>query len=395
LSRNYRLAVLVTITASRAVYALNWYDLSPGLAQLARDFNVSLPSLGILESAFLVGAGIFQIPSSIAAARWNPKSLSVAGLLTMGAANLLFALSPNFDLLIFLRFVLGVGASMFFAPALAVVAPLFRGGRQGLAVGIYNGAFNVGGALALFGWTYVIEAYNWRIALMIGAVLSIVFGVLNLAVIKHETGVDNPARNFAIAKNALKQVLRNKQIWLLSVGFIGLWGALYSISQLVPYYEQTVRGLNLYVATLLVTLVFLVPIVVGPLGGHLSDRLRSRKAFLLYPGLAFGVACALIGFANVAETVVIMAVIGASDALVYMAMYSIPFESTELRDEQRAISISLINSVQISGSFVVPIIFSAVATSSFGFQGAWIFVGVFVLIFVPVVLWIRDTSPVG
>jgi MFS family permease len=387
-SRNYKILVLASITASRAIYALNWYDLSPGLVQLASDFHVTLPSLGILESAFLLGAGLFQIPASFAAARWNPKSLAVAGMLTMGFANILFALSPNFGLLIILRFVLGIGASMFFSPALAVVATVFRNQRQGLAVGIYNGAFNVGGAIALFGWALLIPAYGWRVSLLFGGVLSVALGIENLLVIKHKTGVEK--RNFSLAAKAVREVLVNKQIWLIAVGFIGLWAALYSVAQLVPYYEELAHGVNPYTAASLASIVFVVPIIAGPLGGHLSDSARNRKAFLLYPGIAFGIASALIGYASLTGTAAIMVVLGATDALVYMAMYTIPFESKQLREEQKAISISLINSVQISSSFVVPIIFSEIASSYLGFQGAWLMVGIFVLAFIPAVFFIKD-----
>ncbi len=381
----------MSITVSRAVYALNWYDLSPGLAQLASDFHVSLPSLGILESAFLVGAGLFQLPASFAAARWNPKSLAVTGMLTMGVANVLFGLSPNFDLLIVLRFALGVGASMFFSPALAVVAPLFRDERQGLAVGIYNGAFNIGGAIALFGWAYLISYSGWRLALIIGGLLSIALALENLIVIKHETGVEKLQRNFAVAYRALMGVLHNKQVWLLGVGFIGLWAALYSVIQLVPYYEETVHGVNPYVASSFASIVFALPVFVGPLGGHFSDRMRNRKGFLLYPAIAFGVATALIGYAGIAATTAIMVIVGVGDSLVFMAMYAIPFESDELREEQKAISISLINSIQISGSLGFPIIFSAVASSSLGYSAAWIVAGIFVLVFLPAVLFVKDT----
>lgn len=312
-------------------------------------------------------------------------------MLTIGAANILFALAPNFELLIILRFVLGIGASMFFSPALAVVAPLFRNQRQGLAIGIYNAAFNVGGAIGLFGWTYLVADFGWRLALIIGAVLAIGFGLENFVVIKHETGVEKIRRSFGMAKKALRDVLYDRQIWLLGIGFIGLWAGLYSIVQLMPYYEETVRGVSPLIASTLATIIFLLPIFVGPLGGHLSDRIRNRRVFLVYPTIVFAIATALIGYANIPAATAIMITVGVCDALVYMAMYAIPFESNRLRDEQKAISISLINSIQISGSFVVPIIFSAVAYSSLGFQGAWIFVGIFVLAFVPAALLVKDT----
>ena len=70
-------------------------------------------------------------------------------------------------------------------------------------------------------------------------------------------------------------------------------------------------------------------------------------------------------------------------------MYASPFQMDDLGVEQKAISISLMNSVQILGSFVVPIMFTIVA-ASYDYTNAWIVVGVFTLVFVPFLLLFRE-----
>ena len=195
----------------------------------------------------------FQIPAAYAAARWNAKVLVVAGLIVIAVANGLGSFASTVVILTFLRFLLGVGAAMFFSPAIVIVAPLFRNERQGLALGIYNAAFNIGGAIALLGWAYVVEAYNWRVGLLIGAALAAAATVLLLLTIKHTE------KDFATVeadpKLAVIGVLKNRQIWFLGAGIIGVWSASYAISQFLPLFETKVNLLAPSTASLLTSLI--------------------------------------------------------------------------------------------------------------------------------------------
>ena len=57
-SSRYKITVLLAIAIARVIYSLNWYTLSPGLYQVESGFHASIQSLGVLESAFLLGAGL-------------------------------------------------------------------------------------------------------------------------------------------------------------------------------------------------------------------------------------------------------------------------------------------------------------------------------------------------
>jgi MFS family permease len=385
-SNQYKVLALVCITFARIVYSLNWFTLSPGLGQVATQLNVSLPSLGILESGFLVGAGLFQLPGSYLSSRSNPKLLAILGLAVMAGANGLGAYSPNVDVLIFTRFLLGLGAALFFSPAIAVVTPLFGRERQGIALGIYNSGFSVGGAIGLFGWSYVVDAYGWRDSLLIGAFLLVAALILMQAVIRNV--VRDPAKK-QDAGRALARVLKNRQVWLIAVGPIGMWSAFYVVGQLLPFYENSVRGVSLALSGFMASMILIVPIFGAPLGGWLSDRLKNRKAFLVYPPIIFGVAVALLGYAGFGGSVAILATLGLMDALTFTAMYAAPYQMDDLNDDQRVISISLMNGVQIIGSFILPVAFTIIAKSN-GYDLAWVVSGIFVIAFVPFLLFVKE-----
>lgn len=386
-SRRYQFAVLAGVTFARTIYSLNWYTLSPGLAQVGAGFHASLQSLGIVESAFLAGAGLFQVPVSYAVARWNAKGLMVSGLIVIALANGMAAFSPNLEVLVLLRFLLGVGAAMFFSPAIIVVTPLFKTERQGLALGIYNAAFNVGGAVALLGWAYVVEAYSWRIGLLLGAILAIPPIIILTIVIRHSEKA--MTRESISAEKSVVKVFKNRQIWFLGLGIIGMWSASYAISQFLPYFETSVNLIPGALAGLLASLILIVPIPGSVIGGWLSDRMRNRKAFLLYPTVIFGVGTALIGFSNFSESLLLLGLMGLVESFTFASMYASPFQMQDLNLEQKAMSISLMNSIQISGAFILPILFATVA-ADLGYTNAWIVAGAFTIVFVPFLLLFRE-----
>lgn len=380
------MVVLLAVTVARIIYSLNWFTLSPGLYQVAHDFGASLPSLGILESAFLMGAGIFQVPASYAASRWNAKLLVVGGLGVMAFSNGVGAFVPDFALLIITRFLLGIGAAMFFSPAIIIVAPLFRNERQGIALGLYNSAFSIGGTIGLFGWGYFVQLYNWRVGLLLGAILA-AFALFEVQLtVKHSS---RDATSTANPMKALAGVVRDRQIWFIGLGILGVWSAYYTLTQFIPFYETSVHGISPGLAGFMASIISITPIPGALIGGWLSDRLRNRKAFMLYPSLAFGIAVMLIGYAGFSETVTLLVVLGIMDSFAFTAMYAAPFQMSHLNMDQKAISISLMNGVQIIGAFLLPILFTLVASVN-GYEIAWLAAGLFAIAFTPLLAFIKE-----
>src|SRR5207247_6760297 len=160
--------------AVRCISPINWLMIAPllgGSGLIALGLSIDLPSQGLLASSFLLGAGIFQIPAGIVSARWGPKNTSQLGMLILSFSGIGEGLSPNFPVLLVSRFLLGLGAALFFAPAIGILTPLFRQEEEGLVLGIYNSCFNIGGAIGLFGWVLVTDLVGWRGGLVLGGII--------------------------------------------------------------------------------------------------------------------------------------------------------------------------------------------------------------------------------
>ena len=277
---------------------------------------------------------------------------------------------------------------MFFSPAIVIVAPLFRNERQGLALGIYNSAFNIGGAIALLGWAYVVG----NIQLASGIVDwcgSRGSGNSNaLLTIKHTE--KDFATTEANPKLAVIGVLKNKQIWFLGHRDNRSMVSVLRNRSVSPIIRDKGKSsCTMLLQVFLASLILVAPIPGSLIGGWLSDKTKNRKAFLLYPTITFGIGTALIGFAGLDESLILIPLLGVLQSFSFVSMYASPFQMDELGVEQKAISISLMNSIQILGAFVLPIMFTIVA-ASYDYTNAWLVVGVFTLVFVPFLILFKE-----
>lgn len=383
-----RWLVLGSVLTSRIIYTINWFNIAPLLGAtglLALGLNIDLPSQGLLTSSFLLGAGIFQVPAGILSARWGPKNTSQLGMLILSLSGVGEGLSPNFPVLFLSRFLLGLGAALFFAPAIGILTPLFREEEEGLVLGLYNSCFNIGGAIGLFGWVLVAGFLGWRGGLVLGGLIGVVSVLIGQIVIPKDKVVPRTERR------SMRPVFRNRNIWLIAIGVLGFWGAIFSSSSFLEAYTKDVYGLSPYVSGLMASTIMFASIFGGPTGGYLSDHLRRRKIFILVPGMVGSLGIILFGVSQPLELWFLIPLVGFLDAIVFSTMYASASQYPEVGHEYAPLGISIINSVQILGSFPIPIIFTfLVNTYGQNYTPGWFFMGGFALATMLLILGIRE-----
>jgi MFS family permease len=377
-----RWLVLSSVLTSRVIYTVNWFNISPALFLIGKDFNVDLPSLGILTASFLAGAGIFQIPAGIASARWGPKNTSQLGMLLLSVSGVGEGLSPNYATLLVTRFLLGVGAALFFAPAIGILTPLFKPEEEGLVLGLYNSCFNIGGGLGLFVWAIIIDALNWHVGLILGGVL----GLISVAIGQIVIPADSTTRK---ERKSMRRAFQSRNIWIIAFGVLGLWGGIFTSSQFLEGYLNAALLFPAEIAGLLASLIMFASIFGGPVGGYLSDRFRQRKIFILVPGLLASIGIALFGASPASGLWFLIPAVGFLDAIVFATMYASVSQYPEVGHEYAPLGISIINSVQILGSFGVTIGFTLFA-AAYGFPVGWFFLGGFAVALMLLILLLRE-----
>src|SRR5438445_6149271 len=387
-----RWLVFGSVLPSRVIYTLNWFNIAPLLGAtglIALGLSIDLPSQGLLTSSFLLGAGIFQIPAGIVSARWGPKNTSQLGMLILSLSGIGEGLSPNFPVLLVSRFLLGLGAALFFAPAIGILTPLFRQEEEGLVLGLYNSCFNIGGAIGLFGWVLVTDFLGWRGGLVLGGIIGVISVLIGQVVIPRDKVIPRTQRR------SMRPVFRNRNIWLIAFGVLGFWGAIFSSSTFLEAYTKDVYGITPYISGLMASSIMFASIFGGPFGGYLSDRLRRRKIFMLVPGMLGSVGIILFGVSQPLELWFLIPLVGFLDAIVFSTMYASPSQYPEVGHEYAPLGISIINSVQILGSFPIPIIFTFLVTAYNNFSAGWFFMGGFAVAMMLMIFLLQEPFKAG
>jgi hypothetical protein len=75
----------------------------------------------------------------------------------MGIFAIMSGLSANFTELIISRFFAGLSSVIFLSSTLSLLFSVIPENKAAFHIGIYNGAFAVGGGIGIFGWAILIS----------------------------------------------------------------------------------------------------------------------------------------------------------------------------------------------------------------------------------------------
>ncbi|MFQ5689831.1 MAG: MFS transporter [Gemmatimonadota bacterium] len=138
---NLRIIFAVTLTAVLAVSSL-----TPAFPQIAREFHVSARSVGLLISVFTVPGVVLTPLLGILADRWGRKRVLVPSLVLFGLSGAACAAARDFQLLLALRFLQGIGAASLGSLNVTLIGDLFEGPRRTAAMGYNSSVLSVGTA---------------------------------------------------------------------------------------------------------------------------------------------------------------------------------------------------------------------------------------------------------
>src|SRR5919112_2691133 len=185
-----------SLIIARIVYGINWFNVAAIFPLVALEFNredVSL--LGSVSAAFFMGIGLFQIPAGIFAAKYNPRTSAIIGIIISSTASLLCGAVSEASQLIWLRFTVGVGMAFFFSSAVILIAKYGKRGFPGFSIGIMNSAHSMGGIIGIFVWIIIAQMVGWRLSLVLSGVLGLITALLMIMTIRRSnTSFDYDAR---------------------------------------------------------------------------------------------------------------------------------------------------------------------------------------------------------
>ena len=298
-----------SLIVARIVYGINWFNISAIFPLIALEFEKDVSLLGSMSAAFFIGIGLFQIPAGIFAARFNPRTSAIVGIIITSSAALLCGLVISSSQLIWLRFIVGFGMAFFFSSAVILIAKYGKRGFPGFSIGIMNSAHSMGGIIGIFAWIIIAQMIGWRPSLILSGVLGLgtaLFMIMTIPksklIVDGDSAVDHksypPTRKgqeFDIFTTL--SVLSNRTLVCLGLILIGIQAAwAVELTFLVVYLGNL--GFSVQFAGIIASLPLIFAIISAPLIGRFYDKAKDTKRVLIICGIGTSMAIAGLSIDN-------------------------------------------------------------------------------------------------
>lgn len=383
-ARLWEQRAVVSLVAVRIVYAINWLNIGAIFYLMSADLNGGVSGLGTLTSSFYLGVGTMQVPGGILAAKWGPKrtvalGIFISSLAVLGTSGATIILQAAV-----LRFIVGAGMALVFAPAV-VLATRFLGGKSGTGVGLINSAFDVGGLFGLFGWILLASVTGWRPSLVLSGGLGVLTGLMVIALVPK----DGENEQFRFSSSKLVGILRNRTLILLGFGCLGSNLGSVLISSFMAFYLQASLGETAAIAGLVASMIVVLPIYTSLWGGRLYDRSRKPRRLMIFCGLGVTGALLLVAAPTPLAAALGAVLGGIAVGPAFVIAFAAAKDLSKVQKEYEGLTIAWVNSISLTGSFWPPLIFSYLA-KSFSYSAAWLGGGAMCFLLLIPLYFLRD-----
>ncbi|MGK9125826.1 MFS transporter [Olivibacter sp. SA151] len=386
-SRWYRIIPIVFIT-----YSLAYLDRANfGFAAaggMAEDLKITPSISSLLGSLFFLGYFFFQIPGAHYAAHKSAKKLIFWSLILWGILATATGMVNNVNLLIVIRFMLGVVESAVMPAMLILLSQWFTKEERSRA-----NTFLILGNPATVLWMsvlsgYLIHALGWRWMFILQGAPAIVWAFVWWKMIDEkpneanwlnteekksiESRLQEEQRAIKPVKNYL-EAFRSKTVILLCLQYF-LWSmGLYGFVMWLPSIIKAAPDMDIVTTGWLSSVPYLLAIVAMLAASYASDKSMNRRLyvwpFLLISALAF-YGSFLIGTTNFWVSFSLLVIAGGSMYAPYGPFFAVITEILPRNVSGGALG--LINSMGALGSFVGAYIVGYLNGVTHGFGASYI-----------------------
>lgn len=365
-SRWYRIIPIVFIT-----YSLAYLDRANfGFAAaggMAEDLKITPGISSLLGSLFFLGYFFFQIPGAHYAAHKSAKKLIFWSLVLWGVLAAATGMVSNVQMLILIRFMLGVVESAVMPAMLILLSQWFTKQERSRA-----NTFLILGNPATVLWMsvlsgYLIHALGWRWMFIIQGLPAVIWAFIWWKLIDEKPNQASwlsQAEKEAIEKTLLDEqqhikpvknyaaAFKSKAVILLCLQYL-LWSmGLYGFVMWLPSIIKAAPDMDIVTTGWLAAVPYILAIVMMLLASYASDKTLNRKIFI-WPFLLIGAVAFygsyLVGTGNFWLSFLLLVIAGGAMYAPYGPFFAVITDM--LPKNVAGGALGLINSMGALGSF--------------------------------------------
>lgn len=393
--RWYRLIPIAFIT-----YSLAYLDRANfGFATaggMAKDLNITAATSSLLGSLFFLGYFFFQIPGALYAANKSAKKLIFWSLILWGFLAMATGMVSNINLLIVIRFMLGVVESAVMPSMLIFLSRWFTKSERSRA----NTFLILGNPVTILWMSilsgYLVKSVGWRWMFIFEGLPAIIWAFFWWYIVDEKP--KNAKWLTAVQKSSLEQKLHEEQQIIKPVKNYGeafkskvvillclqyaLWSiGVYGFVLWLPSMLNAAPDMDIIKTGWLSSVPYLLAIITMLAASHFSDKTLNRKLFV-WPFLLIGAiafySSYLVGTTNFWLSFTLLVIAGGAMYAPYGPFFAIITEI--LPSNVSGGAIALINSLGALGSFIGSYIVGYLNGTTGSFDASYIFMSVSLLL---------------
>nr|MDO8098654.1 MFS transporter [Candidatus Njordarchaeota archaeon] len=322
-SPNIRRSALLIATLSSFLTPFMGSSVNIALPTIGTYFGMDAVSLSWVATAYLLAAAVFLVPLGRIADIHGRKKVFALGIMIDTVSSFLGAISASGLMLIFFRFLQGIGGAMIFGTGIAILTSVFPPERRGIVLGINAAAVYLGLSLGPFFGGLITQNLGWRSVFLAYLPMDFVVITSVFCMLKGEwAGAMGEKFDFGgslIYSIALITIMfgfsllpGTLALWLILLGALGFtafvvwesksrspvldtnllghnaifafsnvaalinYSATFAVGFLMSLYLQYINGFSPEYAGLILVSQPIAQAIVSPIAGKLSDRAEPR-----------------------------------------------------------------------------------------------------------------------
>lgn len=231
--------------------------LAPALPTLSNAFAVTEDNVGLVLSVYTLAAAITLPFIGLLIDLFGRKKTGLICLLIDGSFGLLCVLAPNFYILLFFRFIQGIGIAGLIPIAMTLISDWYQDKKRLKAMGFLSGAISLSAVIipSLGGF---LATLNWRFPFLVYG-LSIILAIFFHLLVKEpelEQSKENKFNFLQIKEyfNKLFATLKLKEVQKVFIHSLVVYFILYTLVTFLPLFLTNNFGLTEFWAGVFISL---------------------------------------------------------------------------------------------------------------------------------------------
>ncbi|WNS80647.1 MFS transporter [Domibacillus sp. DTU_2020_1001157_1_SI_ALB_TIR_016] len=265
--------------------------LSPVMGSIGEEWSLDKSQLGLMSTVFFAAYAAMQIPTGFLADRFGRVKVLVIGYLIFGVATYLSGMATTFLIFLMMRALTGLGEGTYYGSQYGISSTITPKKYRGLVSALINSGMAFGISLGFMASSYFTYTLNkgWQYPFYVFAVPTIIVAILIAVFVRDDTHKKKEASAEKAEKLDMKKLFTKNHILVYVLIFCSLYG-FFGMLTWLPYYLQTVRGVEASQTGIIASLVPWASIPGAILFGFLSDKIKNRKPLIISLALA-GAIC--------------------------------------------------------------------------------------------------------